>query len=171
MSEREEQMRRATNLAKQPLEARQMILGVEDDHRKPTIIEPGALTKIFCMPQQFFRPDFLFLDCDGLILTEARVGCQLQEIHTTPASFFNQNRNYEELEELALAYLRAKPADIDKTRLALLDRVSSSKYEGTKGQAVKFDTAEVGNTISLYFRNPTDKPIMVSGCYTGRTIP
>ncbi len=144
------------------------------------VAPPGQRTIVQAWPQRLFRVDLLYLDCDGLVIDLVKVGNQPQRIERgTPAKFYNENGV---LAALQRALAKAFVVDTGKSASARLEELRESfgavesADPGTygaganKGRAVLFDTAEVGMVITLELLNPTNKPIVVSGCYTGRTI-
>lgn len=150
--------------------------GVGENMKPRPMIEPisslgpfwlgaGETVRVQAQPQQIFRVDRLFLNCDGLVIVEARVGNLRQKIEEgTPASLFNENGALQDLRDAVTKVSTLNELKTLQASLELREPLS-------KGLTIRFDTAEVGNFITLKLHNPTDHRIWVEGAYYGVTAP
>ena len=143
----------------------------------PTIVSANSWSSIpFEMsPYSLFRGDFLYLDCDGLLIERLLVGKRTQGIgRYTPARYFNETRSGgEELARAVEKLLEMKPDHEYEAQRTLVDQLikrtlgQAAKY---RGRPVKLDTQEVGNQILLDVRNPTDRDIWAHGTLEGQAL-
>lgn len=122
-----------------------------------------------------FRGDFLYLDCDGLLIESLTVGNRLQPIgRHTPCSYYNENRADGEELAKAVEKLFQTPPNLEyEAQRRIVDRLvqqtlgQAAKY---RGRPVKLDTREVGHVILLSVYNPTKRDICARGTLEGQAV-
>lgn len=135
-----------------------------------TTVEAGRHSWVtFEYPQRIFGGDRLYLNGDGLTVVDLKVGNRSQLIHGVPASYFNI------IEEPCLpAYLELREAILNTKGPRFSKIVELARRplptQGVKGRLVTFDTCNIGNVISLYVVNSTDRDITITGCLEGKTV-
>lgn len=134
------------------------------------IIMPGASAVASVAPQVLFRVERLYIhECFGVTLDNVQVGRQSQVNSNHPVStlFYSVPSNPKTIDRIRSILAATSQYEPDVESLAFAwDEMADP--ESAMGLPVQWQTANVGNLISLYFTNKSSEPVRVFGVLRGQ---
>jgi hypothetical protein len=133
------------------------------------ILAPGSSGSVSISPQCIFRVERVFIrECFGVTLDEVRIGNQGQADINYPVStlFYSVPSNPKTLDRIQRLLSESAMYEPD---IASLQFAWDTKTDPDSilGLPVRWDTASVGNLISLFLTNKSSEPVRVFGVLRG----
>jgi len=133
------------------------------------ILLPGQAGIVSIAPQTLYRTERLFIrECFGVTLDDAKVGnqSQMNDNHPVSTLFYSVPSNPKTIDRIQKLLAEARKYEPDVSSLAFAWDEKPDPNSAL-GLPVRWDTAEVGNQISLFFTNKSAEPVRVFGVLRG----
>lgn len=134
------------------------------------ILMPATRHLVTIQPQSLFRAERLFIEERfGVTIDNAKVGNQDQHWYPCSTLFYSVPSNPKTIDKIQAMIREAKGVEPD---YSMLDFVwdDEADPESAMGLPVRWDTAEVGNTISMLFSNKSCDPVRIVVVLRGTTV-
>lgn len=146
------------------LERRTVDIGLE------RFVMPRTTLLVSIAPQQLFRTDRLYVEeCHGVTLDEVKIGNRSQ--HDSPVStiFYSVPTTPKTIDRMRELIAKSRGVEPDWAALAFAWDDKADENAGL-GQPVTWDTAEVGNLISMAFSNKGLDPVRLEIVLRGTSV-